>query len=175
VALSADSDEAEGSALIDLLRELREIFKERDRISSADLAEHLGSKPESRWSEWSNGKWSHGKPITQRQVARLLAPLKIKPTSIRVGTDTPREYLREWFEDAFDRYIPPISPSIPPTIRNTATSEQNQGVKLENDPQQNGDVADRKSDLNSEKIKNVADVADRKGVLAKRDPWERVA
>lgn len=152
LALSMDTDESEGSELIDLLNELRDVFKERDRIPSADLAEHLGSKTESRWSEWS-----HGKPITQRQVAHLLAPLKIKPSSIRVGTETPRGYLRAWFDDAFARYTP-LSPLIPPlAIRNTATSEQNQAVTVENDPQQNGDVADRKR------------------VLNERDPWERVA
>ncbi|MDP2601782.1 MAG: DUF3631 domain-containing protein [Deltaproteobacteria bacterium] len=158
LALSKDSDEADGSALIDLLTELRDVFNSRDRIPSADLAEHLGGKPESRWAEWS-----HGKPITQRQVARLLAPLKIKPSSVRVGTETPRGYLREWFDDAFSRYIP-----LP--IRNTATSQPSQTVTPENDPQQNTNVADRKSDLSSRKNADVADVADRN-----EDSWEDIA
>jgi putative DNA primase/helicase len=158
LGLSKDTDEADGSALIELLIELREVFQSRDRIPSAELAEHLGAKPESRWSEWS-----HGKQITQRQVARLLAPLKIKPSSIRVGTETPRGYLREWFDDAFLRYIP-----LP--IRNTATSEQNQPAAPENDPQQNGNVADRKSDLSTRENYDVADVADRS-----TDSWEDIA
>jgi putative DNA primase/helicase len=89
LALSKDTEEADGSALIDLLQELREIFTDRDRIASADLAEYLRAKAESRWAEWS-----HGKPIPPRQVARLLAPIKIKPSSVRVGTETPRGYLR---------------------------------------------------------------------------------
>ena len=169
LALSKDSDEADGSALIDLLTELREVFKARDRIPSAELAEHLGAKAESRWAEWS-----HGKPITQRQVARLLAPLKIKPSSVRVGTETPRGYLREWFDDAFSRYIPL-------SIRNTETSQQNETVTPENDPQQNSNVADRKSDLSIRKNVDVIDVADRKAEISQvrsidpvRDPWDEV-
>jgi len=160
LTLSKESDEADGSALVELLAELQEIFQSRDRIPSAELAEHLGAKSESRWAEWSNGKWSAGKPITQRQVARLLAPLKIKPSSIRIGTETPRGYLREWFDDAFARYLPL-------SIRNTATSEQTQAVRAETIRNTNIDVADRKSDLSIRKQTNVADVADRK-----HDSWE---
>ncbi len=158
LALSKETDEADASALIDLLSELREIFEDRDRIPSADLAEQLSAKLESRFAEWS-----HGKPITQRQIARILAPLKIKPSSVRIGTGTPRGYLREWFEDAFARYLPP-------SIRNAATRKQNQEVKQENDAQQNVSVAEGKNELTTRENSDVADVADQDGGL-----WERIA
>ena len=48
IALSALSDEAEDSALVDLLQELRILFEKKDRITSADLAEHLGGQSETR-------------------------------------------------------------------------------------------------------------------------------
>src|SRR5207249_9511781 len=102
VLMSGDADEAEGSALVDLLQEIRDFLQSRDRIASADLVEHLGKQVDKRWAEWR-----HGKPITQRQVARLLAPLKIKPVTIRIGTETPKGYQREAFDDAFSRYLPP--------------------------------------------------------------------
>jgi putative DNA primase/helicase len=152
--LSAAVDEAEDSAIVDLLRELKDLFESRDRISSADLAEHLGKQSEKRWADWR-----HGKPINERQIARLLAPLKIKPTSIRIGDKTPRGYLAEWFNDAFARYIPVFN-------RNSATSEEIQAFTKKIDPQQSGHVADDKTSLTDEKITNVADVA---------DPWERGA
>jgi putative DNA primase/helicase len=159
-ALCALSDESEDSAVVDLLQELKTIFSERDRISSADLAERLGGQSEKRWADWRRGK-----PITQRQVARLLAPLKIKPSSIRIGDETPRGYLREWFNDPFARYLPDL-------IRNSATNEENQEVTKKIDPQQNGHVADQKSSLSGENLTNVADVADRKAELRSMDPWD---
>ncbi len=165
LALSKDSDEADGSALIDLLTELREVFKSRDRIPSAELAEHLGAKAESRWAEWS-----HGKPITQRQVARLLAPLKIKPGTIRTGADTAKGYMKEWFEDAFSRYIPLL-------IRHTVTNQENQTVTPENDPSQNANVTDQKSNLSTGKDSDVTNVTDRKwelraSIALEVDPWD---
>ena len=149
--LSQDVDEAEGSALMDLLQEIHELFQTRDRITSTDLAEYLGRQVDKRWAEWR-----HGKPITQRQIARLLAPMKIKPSSIRIGTETPRGYLREWFDDAFFRYLPVL-------IRNSATNQENQEVTPKNDPQQNGHISDRKDGLSSGNHRDVADVADRNG------------
>ena len=71
-------------------------------------------------------------------------------------------YLREAFDDAFSRYLPIL-------IRNNGTSEENQIVRLEIDPEQNGRVPDRKEGLSSENQKNVPDVPDRKG-----ESWEYI-
>jgi len=149
LALSKDTEEADGSALIDLLVELREIFTDRDRIASAELVEHLGAKAESRWAEWS-----HGKPITQRQIARLLAPLKITPKTIRFGDETAKGYLAEWFNDALSRYVPL-------SIRNTVTTEQYPEVQPETIRNKTGIVTDGKSDLSPRKEEDVTDVTDR--------------
>ena len=156
--LSALSDESEDSALVDLLEELKALFQKTDRITSADLAEHLGRQSEKRWADWR-----HGKPITQRQVARLLAPLKIKPGTIRERDDTAKGYQRNWFDDAFARYLPVSN-------RHTVTSEEDQEVTAKNDPSQIGVVTDRKSSLSSGKTKNVTVVTDRK-----EDLWEWIA
>jgi len=86
--------------------------------------------------------------------------LKIKPITIRIGLETPKGYLRDWFDDVFSRYIPL-------SIRHTATSQQNQTHRPKNNPPQNADVADRKSDLSTRQHDNVADVADEKA-----DSWE---
>jgi putative DNA primase/helicase len=151
IELSQEIDEAEDSAVVDLLREFKELFQSKDRITSADLAEHLGKQVDKRWAEWR-----HGKPITQRQVARLLAPLKIRPVPIRIGVDVAKGYLREAFEDAFSRYLPVL-------IGYTVTSEENQIDSGEIDPLQNGHVSDRKDGLSNGNHKDVTDVTDRKG------------
>jgi putative DNA primase/helicase len=153
LALSADIDESEGSAVVDLLQEFKDIFQSRDRITSTDLVEYLGRQVDKRWAEWS-----HGRPITQRQIARLLAPLKIKPGTIRVGVrddETAKGYMREWFKDAISRYLPVL-------IRHTDTKHENQIDGAKNDPSQNDAVTDRKNGLSNGNHKVVTDVTDRK-------------
>src|SRR5262249_20272580 len=107
--LSDETDEAEESVLIDLLIEFRTIFRSQDRIASADLVKQLCDNPEARWVEYGEAH----KPITQRQVARILAPIKIRPDSIKIQKGvTVKGYLSEWFHDAFSRYAPENSGSI---------------------------------------------------------------
>jgi Protein of unknown function (DUF3631) len=148
-ALSADADEAESSALVDLLQEFRELFESRDRITSAEVAEHLAKQVDKRWAEWRNGK-----PITPLQIAKLLSPLKIKPRTIRIGTDTAKGYSKETFGDAFSRYLPGA-------VRHTVTSEQDQSLTREADPSQMGDVTDRRIDLTTRESRDVSGVTDR--------------
>jgi putative DNA primase/helicase len=157
-SLSADFDEADGSAVINLLCELKEIFEDSDRTSSADLIKYLGAKNESRWAEWS-----HGRPITERQVARLLAPLKIKPDTIRIGDKTAKGYLAQWFVDAFSRYLPR-------SIRNTVTDEQLQSVTPETIRNMKNGVPDREESLSAGNRDNVTAVTDRDGEL-----WEEIS
>jgi putative DNA primase/helicase len=88
-----------------LLSDIRAIFTERqaDRLSSKGLADALASIEGRPWAEM--GKT--GKAITQNSIARLLAPFKISPDSVRMGDATPKGYLLAQFEDAFSRYLPP--------------------------------------------------------------------
>ena len=92
-----------------LLSDIREIFAVAgvDRIASGNLARQLGEMESRPWPEWSRGK-----PITQVQLSRLLAPFRIRPDSIRIGDDTPKGYLAAWCQDAFARYLP--EPSATP-------------------------------------------------------------
>ena len=100
-ALSA-ADAGETAGIV-LLGDVRDLFKERggDRIASKDLAEALGGRLDRPWPEWSKGK-----PITERQVARLLGLFAIRPTTIRIGSATPKGYRLDQFHDAFSRYLP---------------------------------------------------------------------
>jgi len=103
LALNDMEEDEESSVRTMLLTDIRDMFAEKhyDRIASADLADHLGTLEHRPWPEWVKGR-----PITARQVARLLAPFKIAPSSVRIGTATPKGYMREQFADAFSRYLP---------------------------------------------------------------------
>lgn len=133
VALADEVDEAENSALIQLLDDLRELFETRevDRLASSDIAETFGAMEERPWSEWRRGK-----PITQRQLAKLLAPLGIAPRTIRTGDNTPKGYLLEQFTDPFSRYLPLRSSTSPQTALGA-------GLRVICDPPQKADVADQ--------------------------------
>ena len=53
-------------------------------------------------------EFARGKPITPTQLARLLKPFDISPKTLRFGAeegDTAKGYRRDWFEDAFERYL----------------------------------------------------------------------
>jgi hypothetical protein len=85
-----------------LLSDIRVIFTERgvERLTSAELVEALIAIEGRPWAEWKAGK-----PITANGLARMLAPFKLAPETIRVGDRTPKGYQRAHFEDTFSRYL----------------------------------------------------------------------
>ena len=109
---------ADPSTGIQLLTAIRFIFDEmkdgrlvlthvdKDRITTAQLVKELIDIPDSHWGTYGR----NDKPITAAQVTRLLKPYGIRSGSVRIPKDggtTPKGYLRDWFEDAFTRYLPP--------------------------------------------------------------------
>jgi putative DNA primase/helicase len=102
-------------------------------------------------------EWRHGKPITVRQVARLLKPFGITPGTIRTQDSTPKGYYLTAFDDAFSRYPPISSATTPQPIATKASSENPVRHKA-------NDVADEKSPKPA--VGNVCgSVADEKGGL----------
>jgi putative DNA primase/helicase len=92
----------EETASIMLLADIHGIFAERgvDRLTSQELVDALAVMEGRPWPEWKAGK-----PITQTQLAKLLAPFDIVPNTIRTGSGTPKGYLRTKFTDVFSRYL----------------------------------------------------------------------
>lgn len=147
-----------------LLGDIRGIFEsQQGPLSSASLCDVLAQLQDRPWSEWK-----HGRPITQRQLARLLDKFGIQPQSIRVGDRVLRGYPEAAFDDAFIRYLPK-------TALSSATPLQPQEIKGD-EPIPNAtrpvDVADRsatcekpvadKIDGNPYKNRQCSVVADRK-------------
>jgi putative DNA primase/helicase len=95
-----DGDESMGTML---LADIRELFKKRNtqRIKSADLADALKEMEDRPWPEFSQAK-----PITVRQIARLLKLFGIKPDDNRGADGVKKGYQLEQFTEAFSRYLP---------------------------------------------------------------------
>lgn len=93
----------EGDARVQLLADLRDLFvaRESERLASSEIVAHLAQMEERPWPEWRQDK-----AITARQVARLLEPFGVAPTTLRFGSQTKRGYSLEQFADAFARYLP---------------------------------------------------------------------
>jgi hypothetical protein len=102
-----------------LLRDIKEVFGNRERITSADLATGLAAVDSSPWAAWGKS----GKAITPTAAARLLRDYKIFPRLIRIDEVVVRGYEREWFEPIWERYLriplglPPVQSVAPVTSR----------------------------------------------------------
>ena len=101
--LNQDTD-TQGTAIL-LLEDLAELFSKRDKLTSAEICEHLAGLKERPWPAWN-----HGIPINPQQVSKLLRPFGIKPAVIRIGDKTPRGYERSQFVEVFERYVEPATP-----------------------------------------------------------------
>lgn len=150
-----------------LLEDIKVIFAEKaeDKITSSALVERLVDIETRPW-----GEWSRGKPITVRQVARLLAPFGIGPAKIRIGTTTLQGYRLEAFEDTFTRYL-----AIDPEHRN------NPQKSAKNPPIRSGTHRDPVPDENPRKPaenRQCSGVPDRNGESGAEQgagPWrERI-
>ena len=124
-ALAMRNDDA--SLGVELLRDIRDIFREReqkhvahaDRIRSEELVNKLVAMADRPWPEMPYS----GRPITQGQLAKLLKPFKVYPKQVRFGELGFKGYMLEWFEGAW-RYIPADSACGPPGSAETPKQRQ---------------------------------------------------
>ena len=145
--LSGDTAASTGN---ELLADIQGIFarSRADRIKSADLIEALCADAEAAWATYNNGR-----PLTPRQLSKLLSAYGIHPKTVRQGKDTPKGYDTAQFEDAFARYL-----AAPPDV-----------------PQQRNDspdaMAGKGGDVSDDLVGDWGDLDDppaRGGVAAKR-------
>ena len=104
----SEQDEDSASAATTLLADIQDIFETDrvERISTEDLLEKLHAMEDRPWPEWNRGK-----PITPRQISRMLKPFGIAPQTLRMGyASKPKKgYALEQFIDAFARYLSDLS------------------------------------------------------------------
>lgn len=112
---------SEQTASVMLLDDLRALFSDRavTRLTSAEIVEALGRREDRPWPEWGRDN----KPITARQLARLLEPFGIGPKTLRTATDRAKGYDIEAFADAFGRYLPKMRDAV------TTAEDSHSGAK----------------------------------------------
>ncbi|WP_051937877.1 DUF3631 domain-containing protein [Ferriphaselus sp. R-1] len=102
----------------ELLGDIRDVFQGK-RVGRITTAEMIGGLIEDDERPWAT--YNYGKPITPRQLAKLLSPYGIKSKTVRQGPySTPKGFELTQFEDAFDRYL--TSPKTPEEIPDTSAT-----------------------------------------------------
>ena len=112
-ALAEARTDQDGAVNVELLKDIRTAFGEDAAIRSADLVEKLIADPERPWAEWNRGR-----PLTQKQLGRLLKPFGICSETVHPpGLPHGRGYQRVRFEEAWEAYCPlvntPLNPDPP--------------------------------------------------------------
>jgi Protein of unknown function (DUF3631) len=106
--LTLSGEAQEESLGLMLLADCRAAFGNDDVIRSAELVTRLSADPERPWADYNRG----GKPITQRQVARLLGAFCIISDTVDIpGLKSGKGYRRVHFEAAWATYCPVKAPS----------------------------------------------------------------
>ncbi|MGE3171786.1 MAG: DUF3631 domain-containing protein [Planctomycetota bacterium] len=105
-AVESQRNRAEDTtASVLVLSDVRELFSNRctQKIPTAELLRHLIELEERPWSEFNNGR-----PLNAHGLARLLGPLGVKSTCLKVGPGNKvlRGYLARDLADPCNRYLP---------------------------------------------------------------------
>lgn len=98
VSLVADSRDMKASLSVQLLSDIKRVF-DSDLLTTEELIRKLTLQDESPWTDLN------GKSIDPRSLSKLLKPFGIEPKTIRVGSSTPRGYLRHDFINSWNRYL----------------------------------------------------------------------
>jgi putative DNA primase/helicase len=114
-------EQQDGAIGVELLRDIRSTFGDDKVIRSSDLVAKLTADAERPWAEWK-----HGRPLTQKQLAGLLAPFHIISLTVHPpGLPDGKGYRRIDFEEAWAAYCPVqnTSPQQSLRFRNVQTSQ----------------------------------------------------
>jgi putative DNA primase/helicase len=99
--LSGDGHES-SSINVELLADIKAAFGDAEVIRSADLVAKLIADPERPWLEWK-----HGRPLTQKQLGRLLAPFQVVSVTVHPpGLSDGKGYRRADFDPIWAAYCP---------------------------------------------------------------------
>jgi len=148
------------SIRVQLLYDIRKVFdaKKADKLPSGELADALSEMEDASWFEYQRGH-----KLSPTKMAQLLKPLEIRPRTIRTESGTPKGYMRQDFEDSWNRYCR-VSPDGATAetaceAQHSPQSSIHAGETQNSEPPQDASVADTKPQETPSNPPVVADVA----------------
>ena len=90
----------------ELLADIKDVFENKitDRISTTDLIAALTDGSEAPWATYNRGK-----PLSPRQLSKMLGAYGVHSKTVRFGSSTPKGFEYAQFQDAFARYLTPTA------------------------------------------------------------------
>jgi hypothetical protein len=100
-AVLAGADVDDEAAGVRLLEDIRQILldEQSEKIFSETLVKALHALGERPWSEWGQQR----KPLSKTQLAGLLRPFDIRPTTVDITSVKAKGYHKADFADAWER------------------------------------------------------------------------
>jgi hypothetical protein len=156
VTLVAAAADREPSLGIRLLSDLRDIFGERDQMTTAEILQRLHGLSEAPWNDLK------GKQLNDRGLAFRLREYEVKSRTLNLGGESrAKGYDRTDLHEVWQRYLPPASASersVTSVTNVPNTDLQGPGVT---DVTGNGrSVTDDRGEKNTDKSTDVSDVTD---------------
>jgi len=103
VALCGDVEPDEATLGERLLHDLAGVWGDAEQLPTAEILARLHGVEEAPWGDY------YGRPLSARDLARLLRPYGIRSRNIRVHGAVPKGYVRGDLADAWARYTPATS------------------------------------------------------------------
>jgi len=154
-AKTAQNDDSETYA-VQLLSDIQQLLSDRldsESVTMKEIVEQLVDLEDRPWANLGRGK-----QLTTSYLGKLLRRFDIHSKTVRSGSDVAKGYRREWFSDAFDRYLPKD------TVTSVTAPESLEKTPL-NDGLQNPSVTEPEWLQNTNEFDDVTDVTEKDGVL----------
>lgn len=116
-----------GSQLLSDIKDYFMFVATDNKVCTVDLIAALEKEVESPWATYNRGK-----PITPRQLSKLLAAYGIHSKTVRIRGGTPKGFDEAQFKDAFARYLTPPS-DLPPKGNCAPESNHSMGASVADD------------------------------------------
>ena len=169
----ADVSSEPGDEGVQLLADIRGVFErynDKDRISSAELADALASDQEGNWAWWHDPYTGATKQRAQRWLADRLRPFNITSTQIRFDDGSRKGYYQASFKDAWERYLPASDQETGSVTKHPKQTMPGKGFPGTDDPKHEGNVSDSELPENPSGASDVSLVSDKPPVPSANDP-----
>jgi hypothetical protein len=125
-AIVLTSDDGQASIGVQLLRDLRAVFGDHDKLRSDQIVTDLSALPESPWRRFH----ANGNALNVRDLSRLLKDYGVSSRDVWLDGRSAKGYTADDLRDAWERYTPPAESARSARSARTARPQVSDPEKL---------------------------------------------